>query len=613
MKDNLKIKLADLPACPGVYLFKDGKGKVIYVGKAKSLKSRVRSYFRRGETLPPRTAVLVERTRDLDFMVTRSEIEALILECNLIKHFKPRYNVSLKDDKKFPYIKVTTRDAFPAVRVTRNLQQDGSRYFGPYTDAKAMRRTLRLLSEIFPLRACKKNLPLREPDRGCLNYQIGRCLGPCRGDVSPETYRRLVNQVCQYLSGRMTDLIKEVQARMEEAAANRRFEEAAGLRDTAEALEKVSQRQIVVSSRSVDRDVAALRFGGGRAIGFILKVRDGKLVGKEVYRLAYEDDPESDEINRAFLEQYLAAASDVPDEILIEKLPDGVPLIRRWLRQRAGKEIKVSSPASGKGAGLLKMAAQNATLVLAQIGEAAKAAPGVSAAVNELARWLHLSVPPVAIAAFDISTIQGSEPAGSRVYFKNGRPIKSLYRRYTIKDVQGQDDFAMMAEVLRRAWSHVEAGEEERPDLVLVDGGKGQISSAIKGILGAGCREDALPEIAGIAKRLDEVFRPGRSDSVQIPHTSPALRLLQRIRDEAHRFAITHHRRLRQRRSLRSKLEEVDGIGPVLGRRLLARFGSVEGVARAGVEALTSVKGMSRKRAGRVLDALGEAVHDENQ
>jgi excinuclease ABC subunit C len=611
MRGNLKAKLESLPASPGVYLFKDGKGKVIYVGKAKSIRSRVRSYFRQGEALPPRTAVLVDRTNDLDFMVTRSEIEALILECNLIKHFKPRYNVNLKDDKKFPYIKVTSKEAFPSVHVTRNLQQDGSRYFGPYTDAKAMRRTLRLLSEIFPLRTCKKNLPLRQPDRGCLNYQIGRCLGPCRGDITSEDYKRLVNQVCQYLSGRMTDLIKDVEGRMEDAAANLRFEEAAGLRDTAEALEKVSQRQIVVSSRPVDRDVAALRYGGGRAIGFILKVREGKLVGKEVYRLAYEGNPEPDEIDRAFLEQYLAATTNLPDEILIERIPEGVPLIRRWLRERAGKEIRVSSPRTGKGADLLKMAGDNASLVLSQIGEAAKVHPGVPAAVTELARWLHLSVPPVAIAAFDISTIQGSEAAGSRVYFRHGRPVKSLYRRYTIKDVQGQDDFAMMKEVLRRAWGHVEAGEEERPNLVLIDGGKGQVASAIKGMLEAGCPEDALPDVAGIAKRLDEIFRPGRSDAVQIPHTSPALRLLQRIRDEAHRFAVAHHRGLQRRKSLRSKLEDVKGIGPVLSRRLLSEFGSLEGVVKAGVEALVEVRGMSRQKADHLLATLREAGDNE--
>jgi excinuclease ABC subunit C len=604
MRNDLRAKIDGLPSSPGVYLFKDRKDKVIYVGKAKSLRSRVRSYFREGEPLPPRTAVLVSRTRDLDFMVTRSEVEALILECNLIKHFRPRYNVNLKDDKKFPYIKVTSREPFPSVHATRNLKQDGSRYFGPYTDAKAMRRTLKFLNDIFALRTCRRNLPLKVPDRGCLNYHIGKCMGPCRGDVSPDTYRRLVHQVCQYLSGRMTDLIRDLRSRMEDEAGKLRFEEAANLRDTLEALEKVSQKQIVISPRSKDRDVAAVRFRNGCAIGLTLKVREGKLVGKEVYRMAYEGDAEQAEVEEAFLEQYLAATTQLPDEILIEQVPESMPVIKRWLHERTGREIRVLSPRRGKGAELLKMAGENASLVLSQVADAEKGGARIPAAVRELARWLHLAGPPIAIAAFDISTIQGAEPVGARVYFRNGRPVKGLYRRYAIKDVQGQDDFAMIKEVLRRAWAHVEAGEEERPDLVLIDGGKGQVSSAIKGMLEAGCSEDTLPEVAGIAKRLDELFRPGRAEPLQIPHDSPALRLLQRIRDEAHRFAIEYHRKLRRRRSLRSRLEDVKGIGPVLSKRLLSEFGSLEGIRKAGPDALARVEGMSGKKVEMLLETL---------
>jgi excinuclease ABC subunit C len=604
MRDDLRTKTEGLPSSPGVYLFKDRKGKVIYVGKAKSLRSRVRSYFREGERLRPRTAALVSKTVDLDFMVTRSEVEALILECNLIKHFRPRYNVNLKDDKKFPYIKVTSREPFPSVFATRNLKQDGSRYFGPYTDAKAMRRTLKFLNDIFALRTCRRKLPLREPDRGCLNYHIGKCMGPCRGDVSPDTYKRLVHQVCQYLSGRMTDLMKDIRSRMEYEAEKLRFEEAANLRDTLEALEKVSQRQIVVSTRSRDRDVAAVRFRNGRAIGLTLKVREGKLVGKEVYRMTYEGEAEQAEVEEAFLEQYLAATTQLPDEILIEQVPEGVSVIRRWLRERTGREIRVLSPRRGKGAELLKMAGENASLILSQISEPEKGGARIPASIRELARWLHLASPPIAIAAFDISTLQGAEPVGSRVYFRNGRPVKGLYRRYAIKGVDGQDDFAMMKEVLRRAWSHVEQGEEERPDLVLIDGGKGQVSSAIKGIEEAGCAEDGLPEVAGIAKRLDELFRPGRGEPLQIPHDSPALRLLQRIRDEAHRFAVTYHRKLRKRRSLRSRLEDVRGIGPVLSKRLLSEFGSLDGIRKAEPDVLAGVKGMSLAKVRALLEAL---------
>jgi len=467
-----------------------------------------------------------------------------------------------------------------------------------------MRRTLKFLNDIFALRTCRRNVPLKKPDRGCLNYHIGKCMGPCRGDVSPGTYKRLVHQVCQYLSGRMTDLIRDIRSRMEDEAGKLRFEEAANLRDTLEALEKVSRKQIVVSSRSKDRDVAAVRFRNGCAIGLTLKVREGKLVGKEVYRMAYEGDAGQAEIEEAFLEQYLAATTQLPDEILIEQVPEGMPVIKRWLRERTGREIRVLSPRTGKGAELLKMAGENASLVLSQIADAEKGGARIPAAVRELARWLHLAGPPIAIAAFDISTIQGAESVGSRVYFRNGRPVKSLYRRYAIKDVQGQDDFAMIKEVLRRAWAHVEEGEEERPDLVLIDGGKGQVSSAIKGMLEAACSEDTLPEVAGIAKRLDELFRPGRGEPLQIPHDSPALRLLQRIRDEAHRFAITYHRKLRRRRSLRSRLEDVKGIGPVLSKRLLSEFGSLDGIGKAGPDALACVAGMSGKKVEMLLETL---------
>jgi excinuclease ABC subunit C len=606
MRKKLIAKIEGLPRCPGVYSFKDRKGKVIYVGKAKSLRSRVRSYFREGEPLAPRTALLVRNIHDLDFIAAPSEVEALILECNLIKHFKPRYNVNLKDDKKFPYIKVTSRDPFPRVFATRNLKQDGSRYFGPYTDAKAMRRTLKLLNEVFPVRTCKRTLPLKRADRGCLNYQIGRCVGPCRGDISSASYKRMIKQVCQYLSGRMSDLTRSISERMESEAKNLRFEEAARLRDTLTSLEKVSQRQIIVSPSMKDRDIAAVRTGSRQAIGFVLKIREGKLVGKEVFRLTYEGEPERDEILTSFLEQYLAVTTVLPDEIVIEELTEGVSLIKRWLSRKTGRQIKVSSPKGGKGRELLAMAGRNAELLLSQLSEAAYREPSVVSSVKELARHLRLVDLPVKIAAFDISTTQGAYPVGSQVFFKNGRPLKSRYRHYAVTGVEGQDDFAMMREVLRRAWSHVVAGEEERPDLVLIDGGKGQISSALEGIEAAGSGREELPAVVGIAKRLDEIYVPERAEPLQIPHGSPALRLLQRLRDEAHRFAVTYHRRVRGRATTRSKLEDIEGIGRVLSKRLLAEFGSLGKIRQLGVEELAGVPGMNRTRAEAVVKALSE-------
>ncbi len=606
MTKNLKEKLANLPKSPGVYTFKDRNGKVIYVGKAKSLRSRVRSYFRESAPEHPRTAVLVSRTHDLDFIVTLSEVEALILEYNLIKHFRPRYNVNLKDDKKYPYIKVTSREPFPTVFPTRTLKHDGSRYFGPYTDAKAMRRSLKLLTDVFKIRTCKRKLPLKRPDRGCLNYHIGKCLGPCRGDVAPEAYKALIHQVCQYLSGRMTDLIKDVTARMERESARLKFEEAARLRDTLNALEKVREKQVMVSPGAKDRDVIAVRSESGRAIAFVLKIREGKLLGKEVFRLGFEGDVSKSEIMRSFLEQYLGVSTIVPDEIVVEQIPDGVELMRRWLRTKTGKNTKVLSPKSGKGRDLLTMAGENADLLLARSVPAEKHEPRIAASVKELKRWLNLPELPFTIAAFDISNIQGAEPAGSRVVFRNGRTLKSMYRRYSIESVKGPDDFAMMREVVMRAWSHIESGEEDAPDLVLIDGGKGQVSSAIDGIRYAGAGEEDIPPVIGIAKRLDEIHVPGRGDPVQIPHDSPALRLLQRIRDEAHRFAVDYHRKKRRARSLKSMLQEVDGIGRVLSQRLLTDFGSVEGIRQADPDALAGVKGMSGKKVEALLAALSE-------
>jgi len=600
---KLEAKINNLPDCPGVYIFKDARGKTLYVGKAKSLRSRARSYFRGEESLAPKTSALVKKVRGLDFIVTASEVEALILECNLIKHFKPRYNVSLKDDKKYPYLKVTTREVFPAISVTRNLSDTAARFFGPYTDARAMRRSLKVLTEVFPIRTCKRTLPLKQPDRGCLNYHIGKCLGPCRGDLPRETYKRVTNQVCQFLSGRMTELQRQLRARMEAEAARRNFEEAADLRDRIKALEKIAQRQIAVSTDRRNRDVVAVRVAGTQAVAAVLKVREGKLVGKEVYRLGFEGEPAGDEILTSFLEQYLSLTTDPPGEILVEDLPEDVGLLEAWLKGKTGERIRVVCPRGGKGRELVAMAANNAQLLLSE-AQAGRPAPRVANSVKELARWLGLPTLPKAIEGFDISTTQGAQPVGSRVFFKNARPAKSLYRHYTITTVEGQDDFAMMREVLRRSWSHVVAGEEERPDLIVIDGGRGQVSSAVQGMLDAGGRPGQLPPVVGIAKRLDDIYFAGRSEPVQIPHASPALRLLQHLRDEAHRFAITYHRRVRGKANTKSLLETIPGIGPIIARRLLEAFGSLDGLRGVGAGDLIKVGGMTAKKVDALLEAL---------
>jgi excinuclease ABC subunit C len=604
----MKEKLAGLPASPGVYMFKDAKGKVLYVGKAKSLKSRVRSYFGEGELPSPRTEALVKNTRDLDIIITHTEVEALILEANLIKHFRPRYNINLRDDKKFPFIKITTREPFPSIYPTRNLKDENARFFGPYTDARAMRKTLKILTDVFPMRTCKRKLPLKEPDRGCLKYYIGKCIGPCRGEITPEDYKRLVQQVCQFLSGRMTSLTRDLRARMEKASENLDFEEAASLRDRLQAVSRVAEKQTVVWPSSRDRDIAAVRASEGRGVGVVLKVREGKLIGKEMYQLSFEGEAREDEILDSFLELYLGTTTLLPEEILLERLPAEVGVLAEWLSQLTGTKVSIKAPRTGKGHELLDMAGRNAEVALTQITEEGKTVEKIAASVTELGKWLHLSTLPRDIAAFDISTIQGWHPVGSSVFFRNGRPMKSRYRRYNIKTVEGQDDFAMMQEVLHRYWGHIVSGEEDAPDLIVIDGGKGQLSSAIKGVVEAGGDPDDLPPMVGIAKRFDEVYVPGKEDPLQIPRTSPALRLVQKLRDEAHRFAVTYHRKLRTKKGMRSELENIPGIGPILSKRLLKGFGTLTAVRDADVGDLLKVEGMTKNKAEAVLRAFGRAA-----
>ncbi len=612
MASSLENRVEEAPDCPGVYIFKDAKGKVLYVGKAKSIRSRLRSYFRDSSGLTPRARALMRKAADLEYIATRSEVEALILECNLIKHFKPRYNVNLKDDKKYPYIKVTIKDTFPSIYPTRDLTDTQSRYFGPYTDAKAMRKTLKVLTDVFPVRTCRRKLPLREPDRGCLKYFIGKCVGPCTGQVSPESYRRLVEEVCQYLSGRMGNLIKDLRRQMEEEASNLRFEQAARLRDRLSALEKIAERQSVILSSRVDKDIIAVRSAKAVAVAVVLKVREGKLLSKEVHKLKFSGDVSQKEILSSFLEQFIGMSTNLPQEILVELEVEGCEVLTEWLERKTGRRVTIRVPKSGRSKELVSMAAKNAELELSRIC----AVPGrerIASGIIELARWLPLPKLPVLIEAFDVSTTQGSEAVGSKVCFRNGRPLKSRYRRYQIKTVEGQDDFAMMKEIVRRRWERIVKGEEEVPDLLVIDGGKGQVSSAIEGLIDAGCDPNEVPPIIGIAKRLDEIYLPQASEPIQIPHTSPALRLIQKLRDEAHRFAIGYHRKLRSKRGMKTRLEDVKGIGPVLSRRLLERFGGFDSLREASLDEIATVKGMTVEKARQLIEFLKADTKGDRQ
>ncbi|MGQ9496744.1 MAG: excinuclease ABC subunit UvrC [Desulfotomaculales bacterium] len=588
---TLADKAAQMPDRPGVYLFRDERGRVLYVGKAKSLSKRVRTYFQRGQ--PAKVMAMLQRAQDLDFIVTDSEIEALILECNLIKEHRPRYNVVLKDDKNYPYIKITVNEEFPRVLITRRQLQDGARYFGPYTRAGAVHDTLRLLKKLFPFRSCtRQRFGNRRP---CLNFHIKRCLAPCTGRVNREEYAAVIREVCLFLEGRHEDLVKDLTARMQEAAGRLEFERAAELRDQIQAIEQVVARQKIVSTRLEDRDVVALAREGDTGQAVVFQVRRGKLVAEESLPLRGTADKSEEEVLAAFIKQYYSRASFIPPEILLNQpLGDEKEVIAAWLAARGGK-VRVQTPRRGKKRELVAMAERNAAYLLAR--EVAAEVRDAEA-LAELARALELPVPPRRMEAFDISHIQGRQAVASMAVFQDGRPQKDAYRRFRIHS-RGPDDFAALAEVVARRFARAEDPKfAPLPDLVLIDGGKGQLNAALKAMRAAGHGE--IP-VFSLAKEEELVYAPGRPDPVRLPRDAAALHLLQRLRDEAHRFAVEYHRAARTRKTLGSLLEEIEGVGAIRRRALLKAFGSLEDIRRASVDELARVPGMNRK--------VAEAVH----
>ena len=607
---HIKERLSSLPAKPGVYLMKDAAGKVIYVGKAIRLRDRVRSYFHSAGGQTRKVRRLVQHLTDFEFIVTGSELEALILECNLIKKYRPRYNVRLKDDKRYPYIKITLQEDFPRIYTVRRMENDGARYFGPYTSSKAVRQTMELLRKLFPYLTCKREITGRDR-RPCLYYHIGRCAGPCIGAVSPEEYRALIEQIILFLEGKQERIVSRLQRDMEEAAQALNFERAAALRDQIQALQQVIEKQKVVLAARSDQDVIAFAREDGQACVQIFFIRGGKLIGREYFVLTGTQDVESPEIMTSFVKQFYDKAAYIPSNILLQHNIDEALVIEGWLRKKRGTKVTIRVPRRGKGRQLVQMVAENAvdTLTQLQAEWAAEQARQVTA-LDELQTHLDLAQAPTRIECYDISNIQGKSATGSMVVFVKGVPRKSDYRRFRIKRVAGADDYAMLQEVLSRRFKRV-ASEQQRgiaeegwgilPDLLIVDGGKGQLNAALKVMAELGV--DHIPAI-GLAKQREEVFVPGRSKPILLRRDSEALYLLQRVRDEAHRFAITYHRRLRQGKGLTSALDNVPGIGPKRRQALLRRFGSVEAIREASVEELVTVKGMSREVAERVKEQL---------
>lgn len=603
---ELSAKAAQFPCQPGVYIMKDADGRVIYVGKANSLRTRVRSYFQPANAHTPKVLRLRESIADLEFIVTSSELEALILECTLIKRHQPRYNVRLKDEKRYPFIRVGLNEEFPTVTTVRRIAQDGARYFGPYTSTWAMHETLDLLRRLFPYRTCKEDIDGRR-SRACLYYHIRRCLGPCIDACTHEEYNDTIHQLCLFLEGKGAQVLRDLRAKMEVAAETLQFERAASLRDQIQAVERVVERQKMVSASLTDHDVIAFARSNGSACVQVFFLREGFLIGREYFVLEGTSEEQDEEILDSFLEQFYSEAAHVPAEVIVPQVPGSVAVIQTWLRERRGRKVTVKVPQRGEKRDLLRLAQDNATATLASLRAEWEADEGRAInALEELRQGLGLPEVPARIECYDISNIQGNHAVGSMVVFVKGVPRKSDYRRFRIRTVQGANDFAMMAEVLRRRFRAKATAERDesfgtRPDLIVLDGGKGQLNAVLEVLQDVGVIDTAA---IGLAKENEDVYLPGRTDPLQLARGSQGLFLLQRIRDEAHRFALRYHQQLRGRAATRSELEEVPGIGPKRRRALLKHFGNMDAVRKASVEELASAPGMTRKAAEAVRDSL---------
>lgn len=609
--EALEVKLRHLPTRPGVYLFRDARGRILYVGKAKSLRPRVRSYFNAADAQGLKTRELVRRVADVETIVVDTEAEALILENNLIKEHRPRFNISLKDDKTYPYIRVTVQEPFPRVNVTRRLIRDGARYFGPYTDVRRMRHTLELVKKLFTVRSCSYRLPEDAPTRPCLDYHIGRCKAPCVALQSAEEYRGMIDDVIDILQGRTRRAAARLRERMKDAAAAMNFEEAAELRDALSRLEQLESRQKVVDLHGSDRDVLGLARDGEEACGVVLRIREGKLLGRETTFLANLGEEPDGTVLSAFATRYYAVrsaehAEDIPPEVIFSLDFEDRPTLEEVLRERSGRAVHARVPQRGEKVLLVELAEQNARHLLEERRLLQRAAEDRAPdSLYELQQVLGLSAVPREIVCFDISHTQGAEMVASAVVFRNAKPDKAEYRKFRIRGEWSNDDFRSMHEVVTRFFRRRLEEGVSLPDLAVIDGGKGQLSSAVAALQALGIAEQP---VASLAKREEEVFLPGRSAPLRIPPRSDALRLLQRIRDEAHRFAVTYNRKLRTRRTVRSELGEVPGIGPARQRQLLAHFGSLRAVGAAAEADIAGLPGFGPSLARAVLQHLNGAA-----
>ena len=595
-----------MPAKPGVYLFKDRDGRVIYVGKAASLSSRVRSYFGSPANLSPKTRRLVDRIQDFEFVVTDSEQEALILECNLIKKHVPRFNARLKDSKSFPYLKIDLNEDWPSVQITRRVLPDSARYFGPYASARSVRNTLRLIERTFPIRSCSRRIEGRDK-RPCLDYHLHRCLGPCIGAVEKQEYREVIERVILFLQGKQELILRELSSKMRTAARQLQFERAALLRDQIEAIKEVIEGQRIAIRLQGEKDVIGLAQDERQAYVELFSIRNGRLISREHFGMEGVQDEPPAQVLTDFVKQYYASASYVPRLILLQHTVDEPAVLCEWLRERRGSRVALEVPQRGAKKKLLDMVAANAAAGLELSRARELNVETLGAGLQELKEKLGLPRMPMRVECYDVSNIQGSLAVSSMVVLEGGLPRPSYYRRFRIRTVGGADDYAMIQETLRRRFRKGLAGQGTWamiPDLVLIDGGKGQLNSALQ--VRTELELDSVP-MAGLAKGNEEVFIPGTAEPVVLAKDSPALHILQRARDEAHRFALGYHRKLRDREVMASALDDIPGIGPRRKKALLREFGSVAGVREASPEELVRAEGITPALAQRIKDYLGNS------
>lgn len=592
-------KAAFLPDNPGVYLWKDKDDEVIYVGKALNLRNRIKSYLS-STAKDPKTEQLVSHIADLDYIITNSEAEAFLLEATLIKRYQPKYNVLLKDDKRYPFVKITLAEPFPRILVSRDLVKDGSRYFGPYTDVKSLRRTLRTFEWLFPIRTCSRNIPADKIKykQACINYQLGKCPAPCIGKIDTTGYAEIVQRLIRFFDGRYEEVVNEYRSEMNRCAGELKFEEAARLRDRIVAIERIQKRQSVFYADRRNIDIIGFYQEDNEAICLVLRMQEGAIINQENYPLKNLVHESRESILASFLKLYYASREELPQEILIPHAPEDHEALSTWLKGR------LVLPQRGEKTKLLAMAKRNAFHLIEEkkLAHLRKANRTIFP-IQELKECLNLPSLPRKIVCMDISTIQGTDTVSSAVFFANGKPKKKFYRHFIIRSIDTQNDFAALQETLTRFLNEIDKEPDMRPDLFIIDGGKGQLSSTNE-ILKASIYHDI--SIISLAKRAEEIFLPGSTESIILPRSSSALRLITNIRDEAHRFAINFHRSRRSKRTLISELEDISGVGEQSKFLLLKSLGSVESIRKASIEELMNIKGIGAKTAQTIYDYFKE-------